>query len=806
MIKQFILLGCLVVALGVVFMISPIPVLADGPVAYWQLDETSGPPYDDFISSHEGTCSGQCPAATAGKVDGGQLFNATTGVAVPPHVDFNWNTGDSFSFEVWLKGIPGQTCAGAVIPEVAVGRGDIATQMSWGLGCNAGSGAAYFHLGDTTGISATLISTKAITDGQWRHLAGVRDGAAGINRLYVDGIEVTSATISYSGTFSSLSAPVNIGYLIAGGNFQGTLDEVIIYNEALSSAEIRTHYYLARGYASSCAEPVRIMPLGDSITAGHNSGVEEDEQKISYRKDLWDSLQAAGYQVDFVGSQLNGQFYAPDGFDPNHEGHSGFRDDEVAFHIYNNSGDNWLGNNATDVILLHIGTNGLDPDPGDVEDILNEVDEYEADFGVDVTVILARIIHRMTFTPDILLFNENIAALAQQRIANGDKIIIVDMETGAGIDYQSYLLGGDMFDNLHPYASGYTKMAAAWFDPLSSFLPTCPSQPQIISTPSKIAIEGEPYTYNVEATGFPPPTYTLTAAPPGMVIDQPTGLISWTPAALGAASVTVEATNESGSDSQSYTINVVEAPVCLPSTTSYWTLDEITETTFADGVGGLAGQCAGECPTPEPGKVNGGQTFNGNDTGIDVPADSSFGWGPSDSFSIEFWLQAMAGSTCEGNSNEVFIGRDDANSDLHWWIGCRRRSGDITFTLRDIAGAGPSIQAGSVTDGQWHYVAAVRDGVNKINRLYVDGQEVGTANHTYASSFASATAALNMGWLNLSAGYHYEGLLDEVAIHHDALTVSQIQEHFVKGIVNIGYCESIAVALPERLYIPLAAK
>ena len=223
-------------------------------------------------------------------------------------------------------------------------------------------------------------------------------------------------------------------------------------------------------------------------------------------------------------------------------------------------------------------------------------------------------------------------------------------------------------------------------------------------------------------------------------------------------------------------------------------------------MGSLDGQCAGECPVPAAGKANGGQAFNGSDTGIDVPADSSFDWGPSDSFSIEFWMQAVAGNTCDGSSNEVMIGRDDASSDLHWWIGCRRRSGDILFTLRDTTGAGPTIQAGPLTDGQWHYVTAVRDGVSKINRLYVDAQEVGTANHTYTSGFDSSTSALNLGWLNLSGGFHYEGLLDEVAIHHDALMVSQIQEHYLKGLISIGYCESLAIALPERVYLPIAAK
>src|SRR3972149_290813 len=77
-----------------------------------------------------------------------------------------------------------------------------------------------------------------------------------------------------------------------------------------------------------CLSPFRIMPLGDSITAGKTSGVVGPKQWTAYRKELYERLQAAGYQVDFVGSESNGSYFS--GFDPQHEGHGGWRDDEIA--------------------------------------------------------------------------------------------------------------------------------------------------------------------------------------------------------------------------------------------------------------------------------------------------------------------------------------------------------------------------------------------------------------------------------------------------------------------------------------------
>ena len=54
----------------------------------------------------------------------------------------------------------------------------------------------------------------------------------------------------------------------------------------------------------------------------------------------------------------------------------------------------------------------------------------------------------------------------------GDRIEIVDMECGAGMDYQVYTIGGDMANLEHPYATGYDKMAQAWFDGFQAIQPT----------------------------------------------------------------------------------------------------------------------------------------------------------------------------------------------------------------------------------------------------------------------------------------------------------------------------------------------
>jgi hypothetical protein len=65
----------------------------------------------------------------------------------------------------------------------------------------------------------------------------------------------------------------------------------------------------------ACLSPVRIMPLGDSITKGSGS-----TSFNGYRRPLFKKLEAASHSIDFVGSQLDGSI----DFDRNHEGRSGW--------------------------------------------------------------------------------------------------------------------------------------------------------------------------------------------------------------------------------------------------------------------------------------------------------------------------------------------------------------------------------------------------------------------------------------------------------------------------------------------------
>jgi|GEM_PF-2110879 len=291
--------------------------------------------------------------------------------------------------------------------------------------------------------------------------------------------------------------------------------------------------------AATCPRPVTIMPVGDSITDGFNGGgLPVRDERVGYRQGLYGDLSAL-YQVDFVGSQQSGSLMLP-AFDVDHEGHGGKTDDWVAERIFS-----WLIDNPADYLLLHIGTNNPQTSPADVERILNNVDR----FSPNTHVVVARIINTRNGSGTVSQFNNNVASMVLARIAGGDKLSIVDMESA--LNYST-----DMADSLHPNASGYAKMKDVWKTEMDSLLSArCTGAPVFVSTSASDTPLNGAYQYQVDVTGAGPVSYSLLSAPTGMSIS-PGGMLSWTPSSTGAYNISIQATGPQGSATQDFVLSV----------------------------------------------------------------------------------------------------------------------------------------------------------------------------------------------------------------------------------------------------------
>ena len=263
----------------------------------------------------------------------------------------------------------------------------------------------------------------------------------------------------------------------------------------------------------SQAAQITIMPLGASITMGYGSSEEN-----GYRRELRDLLVSHGYDVDFVGSLENGTFE-----DRQHEGHGGFKIDQIATNV-----NGYLNSNPAQIILLHVGTNNITntnayTTPDEIETLLEEIELWEQN-NTPVFVVLPRLINRICVNDDppcpasgyTTDFNDNVMAMAQARIDDlGDRLVLVDMENGAGLDYHLYP-DGDMSDDIHPYDNGYAKMAATWFfDGLLKILPWADAgADQSVDEKILVTLDGSS-SDDPDGTGI---TYMWEQIPPGTTV------------------------------------------------------------------------------------------------------------------------------------------------------------------------------------------------------------------------------------------------------------------------------------------------
>jgi hypothetical protein len=205
--------------------------------------------------------------------------------------------------------------------------------------------------------------------------------------------------------------------------------------------------------------PIRIMPLGDSITHGVSG-------RASYRYDLWHAFQASACAVDFVGSQTSvGDPPAPDpNFDQDHQGHRGWRADELAVQTAT-----WTQAAMPDVIVIHAGTNDIrqgQSNTSTIEDLRAIITNARSVIS-NVKFVLAQIIPAETFrdaaTQDL---NTRIAVLAGEMNTTQSPVILVDQ-------FSEYTSAIDNFDSLHPNFIGEAKMARRFYDATLPFVSTC---------------------------------------------------------------------------------------------------------------------------------------------------------------------------------------------------------------------------------------------------------------------------------------------------------------------------------------------
>jgi len=202
--------------------------------------------------------------------------------------------------------------------------------------------------------------------------------------------------------------------------------------------------------ATAKTTPLKIMPLGDSITYGTSYAG-------SYRVRLEKLLAEQGITVQFVGSQINGP---PELLSQANEGHGGWKIADIASQV-----PGWLATSKPDIILLLIGTNDIwvrppSTAPADVTGALSRMQsliELIRAQSPGVKLVVGTVpFTALWWNPYVIDYNAALKTLVEQKAVTDKDLFLVDI--------YSSLRAEDLVDGVHPTQSGYDRVAQVWFD------------------------------------------------------------------------------------------------------------------------------------------------------------------------------------------------------------------------------------------------------------------------------------------------------------------------------------------------------
>ena len=240
-------------------------------VGLWHFDEGSGTIAEDTSGNgNDGTLTNMDPATDW--VDG-KLGKALDFDGVDDHVncgnDASLDITDKITIMLWTKpavaGEGGQN-AGPVC------KAEAGIDWSWQLRYNAPGGGNYMGFqfnGDSEG--STWVSVQQnLSPGEWYHIAGTFDGTN--IRCYLNGVAKDTNTIS---AIKGGSSTLFIGQDGWANIFNGVIDEVKIYNRALSAEEIKADYEV--GSDTTPPTLTAHLPTGSEVSVGTNITVTFSE-------------------------------------------------------------------------------------------------------------------------------------------------------------------------------------------------------------------------------------------------------------------------------------------------------------------------------------------------------------------------------------------------------------------------------------------------------------------------------------------------------------------------------------------------
>jgi hypothetical protein len=400
-------------------------------------------------SSSDNTTSGQT-AAGGGASTGGQSGSGATGGTVVSSGGCNCATG-------------GQA-PDATGGSVANGTGGTNSSATGGTVSNSTGGSPATG-GRTSGASATGGTLASSTGGtKSSATGGTVSNSTGGGPSGTGGTSVSTG--GSGGKNSGGSTARGTGGLNGTGGHSGGASGATGGSSAAGSTSTST--FDPCPATGNC----KILPLGDSITAGAGADTASPNYNGGYRVELFTKAIADQKHITFVGSLTGGPTtVSGQAFPKNHEGHIGWTITQI----------NGIATTAQalkdmpQIVLLFIGTNDegyASSEAGASDRLATLIDKIVAAVP-DALLVVSSIYpfpgcNSTGYTPtqcaaNVATYDAAIPGIVQTRAVAGKHVLYVDMST--------LPTGALSTDNVHPnYTVGYPWMGDTWYGVIKSYL------------------------------------------------------------------------------------------------------------------------------------------------------------------------------------------------------------------------------------------------------------------------------------------------------------------------------------------------
>ncbi len=700
-----------------------------GLVAAYGFDEGAGSTTaDQSGTGNTGTVANTTWSAT-GRFGKALSFNGSSSwVTVADAASLDLTTG--MTLEAWVNPTTLNSWNTVVLKEQP-------GYYAYGLYANTGSNrpsANAFVAGDDKDVRGTA----AVATGTWTHLAAVYDGS--FLRLYVNGAQ--SAQLAVTGSIIASTGVLRVGgNTIWGEYFAGLIDEVRIYNRALSATEIQSDMTrpISNPDVMAPSAPGAVSASGGLSSVSLSWGAASDAVGV-VRYNVHRSTTSG-----FAPSVAN-RVAQPSG--------TSYVDSPLAAgtYFYRVTAEDAAGNvgpAAAEASAVVTGDVSAPTAPGAVS-ASGGVSSVSLSWGAasDNVAVTRYNVHRSTtsgFTPSVA-----------NRVAQPSGTSYVDSPLAAGT-YFYRVTAEDAAGNVGPASNQASAVVTGDTTPPTVSI-TAPAAGATVS--GSVAVSANA----TDAGGVAGVQFRSTAPTLGAEDTTSPYSITWdtTTASNGPHTLTAVARDGAGNLTTSAGVGVTVNNAAATGLVAAYGFDEAGGTSATDSSGsGNTGTISGAVRTI--GHAGSSLSFDGVNDWVTVPDAASLDL--TTGMTVEAWVYP----TALGTAWRTILFKEQVG-DLVYGMYANRDSTRpnaqvfVAGQARDVDGTG------ALPLNTWSHLAATYD--SAALRLYVNGTQVAQVARTGA--IATSTGVVRIGGNNIW-GEWFAGRIDDVRVYNRALTAGQIQ-------------------------------